>query len=44
MISDFVLRDETRIGDGVSTVALVSAPLAAWLLWKAMASYRQMQA
>jgi MFS family permease len=44
MISDFVLRDETRIGDGVSAVALVSAPLAAWLLWRAMSHYRRMQA
>lgn len=44
MISDYILRDENRIGDGVSAVALVAAPLAAWLLWRAMPNYRQMQA
>jgi MFS family permease len=42
-ISDFVLRDERRVGDGVAFVALVAAPLAAALLAWAMPRYRAMQ-
>jgi MFS family permease len=42
-VSDFVFRDENRIGDGVSVVAALAAPLAALLLALAMARYRAMQ-
>lgn len=40
LVSDFVLRDEQRIGDGVTAVTLVAAPLAALLLWFGLSRYR----
>ena len=42
-VSDYLLRDERRIGDGVSLVAALAAPLAALSLALAMRHYRQMQ-
>lgn len=44
LVSDYVLRDENRIGDGVAVVAAIAAPFAALLLWLAMRGYRRMQA
>jgi hypothetical protein len=44
LISDHVLHDERRIGDGVAIVAAVGLPLAAVLLGKARRHYRAMQA
>lgn len=43
LISDYLLHDDKRIGDGVSAVAAVAAPLAAIALWRAMRHYRSMQ-
>lgn len=43
LVSDYVLRDDTRIGDGVTAIACVAAPLAALLLWRAMPAFRRMQ-
>lgn len=43
LVSDFVLHDDQRIGDGVAVVAAVATPLAALLLWRAMRHYRCMQ-
>jgi MFS family permease len=43
LISDYVLRDANRIGDGVSIVASVSAPLAAALLLLGTGRFRAMQ-
>jgi MFS family permease len=43
LVSDYVLRDDTRIGDGVTAVAAVALPFAALLLWRAAATYRRMQ-
>jgi hypothetical protein len=37
-----VLRDEQRIGDGVTAVAAVAAPLAAWLIHRARPTYRRL--
>jgi MFS family permease len=42
-VSDYVLRDDQRIGDGVSVVAAIAAPLAALLLWNGLKPYRAMQ-
>jgi MFS family permease len=42
-VSDYVLRDDQRIGDGVSVVAAIAAPLAALLLWYGLPAYRAMQ-
>jgi MFS family permease len=42
-ISDYVFADDTRIGDGVSLVALVSAPLAAWLFWQCRKTFHSLQ-
>ena len=42
-ISDYVFADEARIGDGVSVVALVSAPLAALLFWRCRATFVALQ-
>ena len=44
LVSDYLLRDEQRIGAGVALVAAVAAPLAALLLGLAMRRYRAMQA
>jgi MFS family permease len=41
-VSDMVLRDEQRIGDGVTAVAAVAAPLAAWLIHRARPTYRRL--
>jgi hypothetical protein len=44
LVSDYLLHDDRRIGDGVSLVAAIAAPLAALLLWSGMRAYRAMQA
>lgn len=44
VVSDYVLRDENRIGDGVAVVAAIAAPLAALVLASAAKRYREMQA
>ena len=41
-VSDVVLQDEQRIGDGVTAVAAVAAPLAAWLIHRARPTYRRL--
>lgn len=41
-VSDVVLKDEQRIGDGVTAVAAVAAPLAAWLIHRARPTYRRL--
>jgi len=41
-VSDVVLQDEQRIGDGVTAVAAVAAPLAAWLIHRARPAYRRL--
>jgi len=43
LVSDHVLHDENRIGDGVAWVAAVGLPLAALLLYAARRHYRAMQ-
>lgn len=43
LVSDHVLHDENRIGDGVAFVAAVGLPLAAILLGTARRHYRAMQ-
>lgn len=43
LVSDHILHDENRIGDGVAFVAAVGLPLAALLLWAARRHYRAMQ-
>jgi hypothetical protein len=42
-VSDYLLRDDQRIGDGVSVVAAIAAPVAAALLWYGLEPYRAMQ-
>ncbi len=42
-VSDYLLQDDQRIGDGVSLVAAIAAPLAALLLWYGLKPYRAMQ-
>ena len=42
-ISDFVFQDENRIGDGVTLVALLAAPLAVLLLWRSLAGFRALE-
>ncbi len=42
-VSDYLLQDDQRIGDGVSLVAAIAAPLAALLLWYGLRPYREMQ-
>lgn len=42
-ISDHILADETRIGDGVSLVALVSVPVAGLLFWRCQKTFRALQ-
>ncbi|MEY3137747.1 MAG: hypothetical protein RL580_1479 [Pseudomonadota bacterium] len=41
-VSDVVLKDEQRIGDGVTAVAAIAAPLAAWLIHRARPTYRRL--
>ena len=41
-VSDVVLQDEQRIGDGVTAVAAIAAPLAAWLIHRARPTYRRL--
>jgi MFS family permease len=43
-VSDYLLHDDQRIGDGVSVVAALAAPLAALLLFYGLKPYRAMQA
>ena len=43
VVSDYLLRDDQRIGDGVSVVAAIAAPLAALLIWNGLGPYRAMQ-
>ena len=42
-ISDHIFADETRIGDGVSLVALVSVPVAGLLFWRCQKTFRALQ-
>lgn len=42
-ISDYVLADETRIGDGISLVALIAAPGAAVLFWLSRHTFKSLQ-
>jgi MFS family permease len=42
-ISDYIFADEKRIGDGISIVALVSAPLASLLFWRCQTTFRALQ-
>lgn len=42
-ISDYVFADENRIGDGISIVALLSAPLAAVLFWRCQRAFKELQ-
>lgn len=44
LATDYVFRDEQRVGDSVSLVAAVCAPLAAIALALGVATYRRMQA
>jgi MFS family permease len=41
-VSDVVLQDEQRIGDGVTVTAAVAAPLSAWLIHRARPAYRRL--
>ena len=41
-VSDVLLQDERRIGDGVTVVAVLAAPLAAWLIHRARPNYRRL--
>lgn len=41
-VSDVLLKDEQRIGDGVTAVAALAAPLAAWLIHRARPTYRRL--
>lgn len=42
-ISDYLIGDDKRIGDGVSLVALISAPLAGLLFWRCKKAFQAMQ-
>lgn len=42
-ISDYVFADENRIGDGISIVALLSAPVAALLFWRSRETFKALQ-
>lgn len=42
-ISDYIFEDEKRIGDGISLVALVSTPLAAFLFWRCQRAFKELQ-
>ena len=42
LVSDFILHDEQRIGDGASAVTLIAAPLAALILTLGLRRYRQL--
>ena len=42
-ISDHIFADESRIGDGVSWVAFVSAPVAGLLFWRCQKTFRALQ-
>ena len=42
-ISDYIFADENRIGDGISLVALISAPLAALLFWRCQKTFKALQ-
>lgn len=44
LVSDYVLRDEQRIGDGVIAVTAVAAPLAALFIALALRRYRELAA
>jgi MFS family permease len=43
-VSDYLLHDDRRIGDGVSVVAAIAAPVAGLLLFYGLKPYRAMQA
>lgn len=43
VISDHILADESRIGDGVSWVALLSLPVAGLLFWRCQKTFRALQ-
>ena len=42
-ISDYIFVDENRIGDGISLVALFSAPAAALLFWRCQKTFKALQ-
>lgn len=43
LLTDYVFRDEMRVGDSISIVSAIAAPLAAALLAWGIAPYRRMQ-
>jgi hypothetical protein len=43
LLTDYVFRDERRVGDSVSLLAAVTAPLAALVLARSLGAYRAMQ-
>jgi MFS family permease len=43
LVSDYVLQDDKRIGEGVALVAAVAAPLAVLSFWLARAAYGRLQ-
>jgi MFS family permease len=43
LVSDYILHDDRRIGDGVSLVAAITTPLAVLALWSARRHFRAMQ-
>ena len=42
-ISDYIFADENRIGDGISLVALISAPVAGLLFWRCQKTFKALQ-
>jgi Zn-dependent protease with chaperone function len=44
LVSDLILRDEQRIGDGVSMVTAIAAPLAALIVASGLSRYRELAA
>lgn len=44
LVSDLILRDEQRIGDGVSIVTAIAAPLAALIVASGLTRYRELAA
>jgi sugar phosphate permease len=41
LVTDHVLHDEARVGEAMSWVAGIAAPLAALILWRGLAYYRE---
>ena len=40
-VTDYVLRDESRLGESMALVSAVVNPIAAWLIWRALTSARE---